>query len=627
MERLLIGIAAAVALCIAILMPAVGFIGGWRSQQAILQSEAEINARLASRLINDNPELWRVTVLRFEEMLKHRPGDGTPEARTLFDDGGELVAESADPLGLPLMERSIPVHDAGRPVGRLRIQRSMRPLLMQTAWQAALGVVLGGAVFFTLRTLPLRALRRSNEQLRHQATHDALTGLPNRVLFRDRLDQALQRARRTRRPLALAFVDLDRFKDINDSFGHHVGDEVLRHVAREIVRCLEEGWSKGRRIDDGGFTVGRMGGDEFVLMLESAGSMADTSSLIEQLQSELLRPQQFGGHTVHVPTSVGIAFHPADGDDADALLRHADMAMYRAKDQGRGTYQFFSRELSLGSQNRIETSQALRGALARGEFELHYQPKADLRSGAVVGVEALLRWRRPSAGLVPPGEFIELLESSQLIVPVGAWVIETACAQLRAWDALGLPSLTMAVNVSAQQFKRVELGAHIERVLQSSGIAPDRLELEVTESLLMEDHEQSLAVLRRIAALGVRLAIDDFGTGYSSLAYLKRFDVDTLKLDRTFVQGLPHDQDSASIAAAVLSLARSLGMEVVCEGVETAAQRDHLRAGGFDLVQGFFLARPMPGDAIPGWLQAHDPARAVHAAEAARPVRLVARQD
>jgi EAL domain-containing protein (putative c-di-GMP-specific phosphodiesterase class I) len=278
--------------------------------------------------------------------------------------------------------------------------------------------------------------------------------------------------------------------------------------------------------------------------------------------------------------------------------------MYRAKEHGRGTYRYFSQDLSTETQRRIALNEAMRGALERHEFELHYQPKADLRTGEVRGVEALLRWRRPTGGLVPPAEFIDSLENSRLILPVGAWVIETACAQLLAWDRQGLPPLSMAVNVSPRQFHDPALIHVVEQALQRTGLDPQRLELEVTESLVMDNQAESAATLARLSALGVRLAIDDFGTGYSSLAYLKQFPVDTLKLDRSFVSGLPGQRDCVAITAAVQVLAQHMQMQVVCEGVETADQRDHLRSQGFELMQGFLLARPMPAEAfLPWWLQ------------------------
>ena len=607
MERQLSLIAALVAACVVVLLPGASFYVGYHSQRSILRTEAEINARLVTKLVNENPELWRVVVPRLEELLSKRPTDRTPEIRTLYDDQGARVAEVADALQEPLILETSPLHDAGRVVGHIAIARSLRPLLWQSAWFAALGALLGGGVFVSLMLLPVRALRRTHEQLQREATHDALTGLPNRVLFIDRLEQAMLRADRTRHPLALMFLDVDHFKDINDSLGHHTGDQVLRHIASLLPRCLETNNSRGRRSNDGAFTVARLGGDEFTILVESAGTAEQVSALAEQVLDALRAPLPLERQALNLSGSIGVALYPRDDVDIGMLMRHADMAMYQAKEQGRNTYHFFNQELDRTIQERIALDQALHGALERGEFLLHYQPRARMASGTVTGVEALLRWQRAGAGLVPPGEFITALEDNRLIVPVGTWVIETACAQLAAWDARGMPPLNMSVNLSARQFRDPELLQHIRRVLQATGIAPQRLELELTESLLMEDNALSRELLERLAAIGVRVAIDDFGTGYSSLAYLKRFEVDTLKLDRSFVRDLPHDADNGAIATAVVALARSLKLAVVCEGVETAAQRDFLHQLGCEEMQGFWLAPPLSADQLAGWLSGREP--------------------
>jgi len=631
MERLLVLIAGFVALSVMLLLPATAAYSGYQSTVNILRTEAEINARLTSQLVNANPELWKVETLRLEELLRRRPLDRTPEVRSVLDAAGALVSAVRDEVGAPHVEAASPVYDSGRVVGTLRVQRSLRPLLVQTAWFALLGVLLGGAVFTALKVLPLRALHRTQERLVHEATHDALTGLPNRVLFRDRLEQAMRRCERTGRPMALLYLDVDRFKDINDSLGHEAGDRVLRHVARILQSCVEAGIQRMRRSADSEFTIARLGGDEFTVLLESAAAMQDVSSLAERILEALQAPVAVGGNELVVSGSLGIALYPHDHATLDTLLCQADMAMYRAKDLGRNTYQYFNDELNRSIQHRIALEQSLRGALERGEFRLHYQPKAHLATGAVTGVEALLRWERPGFGLVGPDAFIPALEESRLIVPVGAWVIETACAQLVAWDRAGMAGLSMAVNLSARQFHDRDLPQRIADILRTHDIAPCRLELELTESLLMEDNELSRKILLELARVGVRVAIDDFGTGHSSLAYLKRFKVDTLKMDRSFVRDLPHD---AAIATAVTALAHSLSLSVVCEGVETAEQLAFLRTLDCDAIQGFFLGRPMPVPAIDDWLRRHragDEAltawrRLAPAAPRREPRRLVATQ-
>ncbi|EHR69416.1 diguanylate cyclase (GGDEF) domain-containing protein [Burkholderiales bacterium JOSHI_001] len=608
MERLLTLIAALVAGCVALLLPGVSFYAGHQSQHSILRTEAEDNARAITRLVNDNPELWRVVVPRLEMLLGARASDRTPEIRTLFDEQGQQVARSADALAAPLMTQTYAVFDAGRPVGQVWVQRSLRPLLLQTGWFALLGALLGSAVFLALRVLPLRALRQSNARLTREATHDALTDLPNRALFNDRLEQAMLRAQRHKRTMALMFLDLDNFKDINDSLGHATGDLALRLVAQRLQACLDSaGPTPGRRAHDGSHTLARLGGDEFTVLLESAGTVEQISAVAEGLLDSVRQPLPLDGRTLHISSSLGIALFPRDDVDAGSLMRHADMAMYRAKELGRNSWQFFNDELNRGIQDRIALDQALRRALDQQEFLLHYQPKSDLASGRITGVEALLRWQRPGVGLVAPDKFIGALEENRLIVPVGAWVIETACAQLRAWDRAGMPPLSMAVNLSVRQFRDPELVDRVQRVLQATGLAPQRLELELTESLLMDDNRHSQAVLNRLSALGVRVAIDDFGTGYSSLAYLKRFKLDTLKLDRSFVRDLPADTENGAIAGAVVAMAHALKLQVVCEGVETQGQHDFLQRLGCDGLQGFWLARPMPAPELPEWWRRHSP--------------------
>lgn len=603
MERVLTLVAALVALCVAVLMPAVVAYSSYQSQRSILQTEAEINARLLSQVVSANPDLWPAMTIRFESLLSKRPLDGTPESRALLSVGGDVVAEVNDALEAPLIEQLAPVYDAGHAVANLRIRRSLRPVLLQNAWMGLLGLLLAGGTYATLKLIPLRALRRAQQRLVHEATHDALTGLPNRVMFRERLDEAMERARRTRRSMALMFMDLDQFKDINDSMGHEAGDHVLRHVADLLRHCLAGAPGPARRRGDGMFTIARLGGDEFTVILESAGTIADISKLAEGILAALRRPLRLEGRDLVLSGSLGISLYPQDHTDRDTLLRQADMAMYRAKDLGRGTFHFFNEDLDRAIQQRIELDRRLHGALERSEFILHYQPKADLTSGAVTGVEALLRWNCPGKGLVPPVDFIHVLEESRLIVPVGAWVIHEACEQLARWDRAGLPPLTMAVNLSARQFRDPALTQHIEQALRASGIAPERLELELTETLLMEDNELSRELLVALAHIGVRVAIDDFGTGHSSLAYLKRFRVDTLKLDRTFVRDLPRDADNCAIATAVTALAHSMNLAVVCEGVETAEQLEFLRTLGCESVQGYALSRPMPSADLQSWMQ------------------------
>ena len=444
--------------------------------------------------------------------------------------------------------------------------------------------------------------KETQDRLACLANYDSLTGLPNRILFRDRLGQAMERARRGRRGMGLMFIDLDRFKVVNDSLGHEVGDLLLRHVADLLNHSLRTADTVARHGDDGAFTVSRLGGDEFTVIVEGVG--ADQAALIAQrILAALTAPFLHAGQEIYVSASVGISLYPADDSDLDGLIRHTDMAMYRSKDLGRNTYNFYSDDMNASVSARLELEASLRHALERDEFVLHYQPKADLRTGAITGVEALIRWNRPGFPMVAPDVFIAALEDTGLIVPVGAWVVRTACAELAAWDRLGLPRLSMAVNVSARQFRQADLSQMMADALRATGLTADRLEVELTESLLMEDNVLSAAVLSAFSQMGLRVAIDDFGTGHSSLSYLKRFSVDTLKIDRSFVRDTPDDPEDCAIATAIVALAHSLKLKVVAEGVETKDQLAFLRGLGCDEMQGYLLSRPLPPAQLVAWLQ------------------------
>jgi len=423
--------------------------------------------------------------------------------------------------------------------------------------------------------------------------------------------------------MALMFIDLDRFKLVNDSLGHEVGDRLLQHVAKTLTQCLRSVDSVGRRVDDGGtdmaggmpagarddspFTLSRLGGDEFTVILEAVESAEDAAAVARRILDALNAPFRVGTgvgeEEIVVSGSIGISMFPTDDVDLDGLVRHTDMAMYRSKSLGRGTYSFFSDDLNAAVSARLSLEGSLRRAVERQEFQLHYQPKADLQTGEVTGVEALLRWHRPGHGMVPPDRFIGVLEDTGMILPVGAWVIRAACEQLGQWDKMGLPPLRLAVNLSARQFRHSYLASLIEDSLRENAINPRRLEIELTESLLMEDTEATRAMLESFARLGVRLAIDDFGTGHSSLSYLKRFNIDTLKIDRSFVRSLPDDAEDVAIATAVIALGRSMEMNVVAEGVETDAQADLLRRLGCDEMQGYLLGRPMAAADFLAWYQ------------------------
>jgi diguanylate cyclase (GGDEF)-like protein len=429
------------------------------------------------------------------------------------------------------------------------------------------------------------AIERKNaeERLAHLAQFDSLTGLPNRHLFHDRLGHAMAQAKRSGHPMAVLFIDLDRFKLVNDTRGHDAGDKLLQEAAARLAQCV--------RSSD---TVGRFGGDEFGAILSELSKPGDASLVAQKIIDAVARPFQLDGHETYVTASVGITLFPADGEEAGALIMNADVAMYRAKEQGRNNYQYFTREMNERALERVRMEAALRRAVERREFLLHYQPKADLKSGAICGLEALLRWRHPERGLVSPAEFIPVLEDTGLIVPVGEWVMEAVCAQIRAWREKGLAVPPVAVNLSARQFQQKDLEATVRRILQTAGVDGSLLEFELTESMLMKDPEAAAHTLQGLKEAGVRLSVDDFGTGYSSLAYLKRFPIDALKIDRAFIRDVTVDPDDAAITLAIISLGHSLKLKVIAEGVETEAQLDFLSAHGCDEMQGFYFARPLP---------------------------------
>ena len=423
---------------------------------------------------------------------------------------------------------------------------------------------------------------RADERIEYLASHDSLTGLPNREMFNSLLRHAIEQASRYERRFALLFIDLDRFKVINDSLGHEAGDKLLVEVAHRLRGAL--------RASD---VVARLGGDEFVVILEEAADVADVERIATHLLSVLSQPLQLSGHECHTTASIGIAMYPSNGSDLQTLTKNADMAMYLAKEDGKNGFRFFSREIKTQSIERLTLESALRRAAERNQFSLHYQPKVDFASGQITGVEALLRWDHPDFGMVPPVQFIPLAEETGLIVPIGRWVLQEACAQNMAWQRRGLLPVTMAVNLSPRQFADPHLLNDIDLALFSSGMSPVLLQLEVTESMVMRNVSRAVRVLDAIQSRGIRLAIDDFGTGYSSMSLMKQFPIDTIKIDRSFVRDLPQDTEDCAIAEAIISMGKALGMTIVAEGVETADQEAFLRDHACDEMQGFLFSKPV----------------------------------
>jgi diguanylate cyclase (GGDEF)-like protein len=425
--------------------------------------------------------------------------------------------------------------------------------------------------------------KRAEVELAHQAMHDALTALPNRALFYDRLGQALNRVGRHSAAVAVLFLDLDRFKLVNDSLGHGAGDKLLVSVAERLSNVLR-----------GGDTAARFGGDEFVILCEDVSGERQAIAIAERIAAELDAPFSVGGDEVFVHTSVGIALATEAGARPEALIRDADAAMYRAKERGGGVYEVFDDQMRERAVRRMETENALHRALDRGEFVLHYQPIVQMATGAPYGVEALARWQHPQRGLVMPGEFIEAAEETGLIIALGAWAFEAACRQSAAWGA----GTMMSVNLSARQCGHPDLVATFGKILRRTGADPASVCLEITETALMEDVDSSTATLSALKELGLTLALDDFGTGYSSLRALQHFPVDVVKIDRSFIAPIEHDPQEAAIVAAVISLSHALGLRTVAEGIETIAQVDRLRALGCDLAQGFYFAKPAPPEQV-----------------------------
>lgn len=466
-----------------------------------------------------------------------------------------------------------------------QVQEHSRFSLATQSIATLFGLVFLGLIYYLVyREITVR--RQTEEKLRVVATHDPLTALPNRTLLHERLSHVLARAQRHGRPLAVLLVDLDRFKHVNDTLGHEAGDTLLQLAARRFYNCLRE--------TD---TMARQGGDEFVVLMDELSDRQPITRVSQRILDAMVQPFVIEGQEIHVTASIGVSVYP---DDGRTLLRNAEMALYRAKGKGGNNYQFYSAQIDSYSRERLALESGLHRALERDELRLHYQPKVDLATGQICGMEALLRWQHPQMGLVAPARFIPIAEESGLIRPIGAWALKTACMQNRAWQRLGMQRFPVAVNLSPRQFSEESLLDDIKSALAESGLEASDLELEITESMVMDDSEQAVNTLRRLKDLGIRVAIDDFGTGYSSLAYLKRFPIDSVKVDRSFVEDIPQDVDSMAIAQAIIAMAHSLRLKVVAEGVESEAQVSFLRGEGCDEIQGHYFSAARAASEIPG---------------------------
>jgi diguanylate cyclase (GGDEF)-like protein len=424
--------------------------------------------------------------------------------------------------------------------------------------------------------------KATEEKIRHVAHHDALTGLPNRLHLQIGLEQIIAAAKRENQEVAVMFIDLDRFKVINDTLGHNIGDGLLVEVAHRLSDCVRES-----------DLLARLGGDEFVVALSGDDAVNAAAQVAEKIIDRLAEPCRIEGHVLHSTPSIGISLYPHDGDSIESLMKTADTAMYHAKSKGRNNFQFFSPEMNLSSVARLQLEGSLHHALEHGEFAVHYQPQVEIVSGRLVGAEALIRWQHPERGMISPLEFIPLAEENGMILPIGTWVLRDVCRQIKAWRELGLTGLRFAVNLSPRQFHQENLVGKIISILREFDVPASALELEITEGSVMENADTAVSLLNQMNQHGLSIAIDDFGTGYSSLSYLKRFPVSKLKIDRSFVMDIPGDPDDSAIAIAVIQLARSLGLKTVAEGVETAEQRQFLSDQGCDMLQGYWYSKPL----------------------------------
>jgi diguanylate cyclase (GGDEF)-like protein len=583
LARIVTALAAIVALTLTLALPAAYYLSAHTARQAAIDAEAKLAAVAISQLASSNPTLWVFENARIRGMLAVLGPPQEAEQRGVFAARGQLIADQGGDVPPPVMVATSPIYDSGTIVGRVDVQRSQRRLFAMTAVIAALAGSLGAIAFAVLRSVPLRLLSRALARSAHLATHDILTGLPNRALFQDRLAQALAWSRREGASLAVLYLDLDRFKAVNDTLGHAVGDRLLVGVTARLRACIRE--------TD---TLARLGGDEFAIVQVGARQLADTEMLAQRLIDSMDGAFVLDGHQVSVGASVGVALRSmtdlmVSQANVGVLLQEADVALYRAKEDGRGAYQFFSADMNRKLLERQALEADMLEALEKGQFRLHYQPQFDLNDRQIVGAEALIRWLHPHRGEICPDAFIPLAEETGLIMRIGEWVLHEACRQAAAWPGLRC----MAVNVSPVQFRRAGFIDQVQRALQQASLEPARLEVEITEGVLLNETAETLATLRRLRSMGVAIAMDDFGTGYSSLGYLQKFRFDKIKIDRSFVRNLGVDVHAAEIVRAVLRMSHAMGIRVNAEGVEHEQQANMLQDEGCEEVQGFLFGRAL----------------------------------
>lgn len=568
--------------CLERLMPLHGFAlytvdeedAGFVMEQCAPQRERDFIEQEVNNLILDGTFAWAVTYRRTVQVTSEC---GT---KTILM---HLLATKSRVRGMCVLtlERGAQIHDAAL---------NLLSIAMQHTAHALESLELYRVIKHQNHNLE-QAVQLRTQELAYQSLHDELTGLSNRALFNDHLRLAIAQADRSGTQFAVLCLDMDRFKLVNDSMGHETGDRLLCAVAQRLLLCIRKG-----------DTVARLGGDEFALLLTDVQRVEDAARTAQKVQDSLCETFQVDEQRYHLTVSIGISIYPEDGRDATSLLKNADSAMHNAKEIGKNNYQLFAPDMNTRYFRQLYLENAMHEALERGEFVLHYQPQINFVTGAVIGAEALVRWHHPDLGLISPADFIPLAEECGMILPLGDWVLKTACMQLKSWRDLGLPKMRIAVNLSVRQF-RMQIIETITDVLLETGLNPEDLELEITESVSMHGSEIFIDVLHKLRDIGIAVALDDFGTGYSSLSYLRKLAVSVLKIDRSFVHELPHNADDVAIAKAVIVLARSLNLQVVAEGVETAEQFDFLSDAGCDIAQGFYCAKPMAGDDFTSWIK------------------------
>ena len=586
------GLAVLASMVIALAFPAAWFVSVNNRLMGVMEVGAQIYADHVADAASQSPELWNAffghRAVNLEGLAIAAPdppnSPDPPERRQILSGTGDLLLDvtPALPLEWPIVSRRAPVVQNGNRLGSVVLFRSLHQQIVGTLGVALVSFATGFLLLTVLRVVPLRLMRQALDRASYLAAHDQLTGLPNRTVFLDRLEQALSLWQRGGETIALLYLDLDRFKEVNDTMGHAAGDALLQEVTVRLRRCLRES-----------DTLARLGGDEFAVIQIGVREPLAAEALATRLIRTVHDPIILDGQPVFVGLSIGIALSEPDSVGTE-LARQADLALYRAKETGRGRCCFFAPEMNARLQHRRAMESDLRAALAAEEFVLYYQPQVDVASFRVIGTEALIRWERPGHGLVPPNQFIPIAEDTGLIVPMGAWLLRTACKEASDWPT----PIRIAVNVSPVQFRYAGFLETVRDALAVTGLHPNRLELEVTEGVLLNDTEETLAILSELRSLGVRLAMDDFGTGYASLGYLQKFRFDKIKIDRTFINTLGVDPNAAAIVRAVVGLSDALGMSTNAEGVENERQIALLRAHGCQEAQGFLFWPPLPADSL-----------------------------